>query len=235
MNKDEVWPSINDSRYSLEKKIVPTDFLSLNSESDTINSDKVLDFDSSTLYEEKRFKIINTKTEYSLITKLIRKNLREDEITDVLRMTFVVDNEEKLKRVSKHIETNYTSFGRELKIENRGYEHIVSTSTSSTVKKNLSKSNDYKSLRYVLKIPIRSEKGQKPHAREVEIRILHLDDLGKERSQYHHASHDAYKNRREIECAQTLYPRELYPELYETFQDENDVFGRKEYKLITTI
>ena len=60
-------------------------------------------------------------------------------------------------------------FGRELKIENRGYEHIVSTTTSSTVNiihQNLPTIN----LLDITKIPIRSEKGQKPHAREVEIK-----------------------------------------------------------------
>ena len=184
------------------------------------------------IFHEGYFEFVSQKSEYSLITKLIRKHdIREKDITDLVRMTVVVKNEEDLSRVCQHIEDKYISFGRILKLENRGYEHIGAGNGRLNIGQNTSKSDQYKAIRYVTHFPVGSETGKDRYSTILEIRVLQLDDLAKERSKHNHASHESYVQRREIECAESIIPFELYPELYDVVEDPRDLFRRTTIQL----
>jgi len=168
-----------------------------------------------------RFDYIYQKSEYSILTKLVRKNdLRDRDITDNIRMTFVVESEEDIVKITDHIKHNFMSFGRAFKLENRGYEHIDPSQSSQNLRPNLAKSDHYKSIRPVIHFPVRSATTKYIYYTLLEIRILHVDDLAKEKSQNSHASHKKYVRRREIECAQLIVPFDLYPGIYEITKDK---------------
>ena len=88
----------------------------------------------------------------------------------------------------QHIEDKYISFGRILKLENRGYEHIGAGNGRLNIGQNTSKSDQYKAIRYVTHFPVGSETGKDRYSTILEIRVLQLDDLAKERSKHNHAS-----------------------------------------------
>ena len=174
---------------------------------------------------------IGIKSLRSLVTKLLhREKTRARDVTDILRMTIVVDSVEDLIRVQKELESNYISFGRSLKRENR-YGKFVRVKTYNTAK-NASKSDEYRALRYVVDVPIKDTSDSVDYFAPIEIRVLMTEDLLKERSKYHPASHRKYELNRLRKVFRRLAPWEIFRRFYkETEPDEDDVFERKELVL----
>ncbi len=168
-----------------------------------------------------RFDYIYQKSEYSILTKLVRKSdLNPRDITDYIRMTFVVESEEDVAKIANHIKHNFMSFGKTFKSENKGWEHIDTSQSSQNLRPNLAKSDHYKSIRPVIHFTVRSATTRYIYNTLLEMRILHIDDLAKEKSQNNDASHEKYVRRREEECAETIVPAKFYPEIYEIPKDE---------------
>lgn len=171
---------------------------------------------------------IGKKSLNSMITRLLTgEDKRAKDITDLLRMTFVVESIEDLVSLQEHLENNYISFGRTLKIENR-YGEFVRVQAFN-VERSAAKSDRYRTLRYVIDIPIQDEAGKRVYAVPMEIRILLREDLMKERSSFHEASHEKYEKRRLKIELKRIAPPEIFPEIYQRIgPDPNDVFGREE-------
>lgn len=169
---------------------------------------------------------MSQKSLFSMLTNLLNEdNKRAKDMTDMLRMTFVADSVDDLQALQKYLETNYISFGRSLKRENR-YGNLVDASTSVTPD-NISKADEYRTLRYVVDIPVHDVNDKtKVYAVPVEIRILLTEDLIKERSAHHPAGHVRYEDRRLKEIVQSkLAPAALFPEVYkEEPADPDNVF-----------
>lgn len=181
---------------------------------------------------------MSKKTLNSMVTNLLNEeNKRAKDMTDLLRMTFVVDSMEDLVHVQQHLETNYISFGRSLKREDR-YAKTASK-YQVAVSNNQAKASDYKTLRYVVDVVIPDEnvdkypKGKVPtYAVPVEIRVLLREDVMKEKSDNHPASHKKYEEKRLNLAVPTLAPKEVFPGHYlEESPNPNDVFKRKQTRL----
>ncbi|MBI4975374.1 hypothetical protein HZC20_01730, partial [Candidatus Peregrinibacteria bacterium] len=182
-------------------------------------------------HEDVGNKYIGRKSLKSIVMKKIRKRIKMDAIHDLLRTTFVAKTREDLLKIQQYLEDNYFGFATTLKRENR-YGEFVAVETID-VADNKSKSDEYKALRYVAEIPISSETKKEIYIVPVEIRILLEEDLAKERSNYHDASHKNYERRRDREFMERMLPVEIYPHLYEEKTDPKDIFRKKQYKLKT--
>jgi hypothetical protein len=159
---------------------------------------------------------VGKKSLFSMLTKLLKsEKKRANTITDLLRMTFVVDDESDLKQIQDHLEMNHISFGRVLKKEDK---YSDSFEYKTTV--NQHTSNEYKTLRYVVDVPIRSMDRDKKHNYlvPIEIRVLTKSDLAKERSEHNNASHKQYEKRRLTEVYKKIAPKGIYPERYKTVE-----------------
>lgn len=164
---------------------------------------------------------INLKTLESIVTKLILDRKTDpDEVTDLIRMTFVVNDLDELKRLKHDMEIGIAPGVRLIKWEDtytedrdRGMKHLG---------KNPNKSKKYKTLRAVCYIPVSS--GDKPYIVKFEIRVLLLSDAIKEKSQYNETGHTKYERKRSTNSIPVLGPEELFPEYYEKEEkDPNDL------------
>lgn len=177
--------------------------------------------------DDDEFEYMSQKSLFSMLTNLLNEdNKRAKDMTDILRMTFVVESVEDLDALQKNIETNYISFGRSLKRENR-YGKLVKVSSTSSVSENGAKSEEYRTLRYVVDIPVPDENDKiKVYAVPIEIRILLTEDLIKERSSNHSASHRKYEDRRLKQVlSRKIAPYEIFPEVYKQVgPDPDDIF-----------
>lgn len=164
---------------------------------------------------------IGKKSLFSMLTNLLSgEKKRAEDLTDLVRMTFVVDSTEDLVKLQQQIEDEYISFGRTLKRENR-YGEFVKVGSFS-VSKSAAKSGEYKSLRYVVDIPIWDESGERVYFAPIEIRILLTEDLAKERSEYNHASHKKYEHRRLSDVYSRVEPVEVFENRYKTVEPHPD-------------
>lgn len=177
--------------------------------------------------DEDPFEYMSQKSLFSMLTNLLNEdNKRAKDMTDILRMTFVVKTVEDLDALQENIETNYISFGRSLKRENR-YGKLVKVSSTSSVSENGAKSEEYRTLRYVVDIPVPDEYDKsKVYAVPIEIRILLTEDLIKERSSNHSASHQKYEDRRLKQVlSKKIAPYGIFPEVYKQVgPDPDDIF-----------
>lgn len=148
----------------------------------------------------------------NMVSKAIRGSLRPDRITDLIRMTYVVDDMDDLQDLQTHIETYYVSSGRALKRENR-YNRLTNV-RSFNVRPNPVKSENYRALRYVAYIRIPDISGTRDIDVPVEIRILLKEDCAKEKSLYDPMSHERYQRRRLRKVVERLAPREVYGDLF---------------------
>ncbi len=174
--------------------------------------------------DEDPLEYMGKKSLFNMLTNLLNEdNKRAKDMTDILRMTFVVNSVDDLGALQKTLETNYISFGRSLKRENR-YGRLVDVSSTTTVA-NGAKSDEYRTLRYVVDIKV-PDINDKMYAVPVEIRILLTEDLIKERSTHHPASHRKYEDRRlKLTLQRKLAPEVLFPEVYKLIEaDPDDVF-----------
>ncbi len=171
---------------------------------------------------------IGKKSLKSMLTNLLSgEKKRASDLTDLVRMTFVVDSYESLKEIQGQLANNHISFGRVIKTENR-YGNIVRVS-SLNVSKNRSKASDYRALRYVVEVPIQDEAGNRTYLAPVEIRIMMLEDLCKEKSDHHRASHKKYEKRRLHKTLEKTTPREIFSEHYkETKPNPDDIYQETE-------
>lgn len=174
--------------------------------------------------EQKEY--LGKKTLYSMVTKLLhRDQMRAKDVTDLLRMTFVVDSIKDLELLREYIETHYISFGRTLRREDR-YGDFIRVSTTHVG--SVAKSAEYRSLRYVVDVPVWDGQAEHVYFAPLEIRILLTEDAAKEKSENHHASHKNYEKRRLIKVMERLAPPEICPQLYKTVgPDPNDAFKQQ--------
>lgn len=157
---------------------------------------------------------IDSKSDVSKALKVIRRDeTRAKDITDITRMTIVVDSITDMNVIREYIESDYLSFGQVIKTENR-YYGFVRVRTTANVHKNVASSGEYNALRYVVDMPIRSRDGDDIYLAPIEIRVLFVEDYLKEKSHHHPASHEKYELERAKICAGKLRPREVWPELY---------------------
>lgn len=168
---------------------------------------------------------IGIKSLRSMVTKLIRgEKTRAKDITDIIRMTIVADSIEALAQIQEKLENRYVSFGRNLRRENR-YGQFVRVSTFNTTT-NSYKSDEYRTLRYVVDVPIQDETGGHMYLAPIEIRVLLREDLAKEKSSSNDASHINYESKRARVCIKRLEPPTISPELYKTTGPQTeDIFG----------
>lgn len=158
---------------------------------------------------------IGKKSLFSMVTNLLTgEKKRAKDLTDLVRMTFVVDSIEDLVQVQQQIEDEYISFGRTLKRENR-YGEFVKVG-SFKVLESANKSAEYKTLRYVVDVPIEDEAGVRTYMAPIEIRVMLVEDLLKERSEFNDASHKKYEHRRLQTVHERVEPVEVFPERYKT-------------------
>ena len=164
---------------------------------------------------------VGKKSLFSMLTNLLSgEKKRAEDLTDLVRMTFVVDSIEDLVKLQEQIEDEYISFGRTLKRENR-YGEFVKVGSFS-LSKSAAKSSEYKSLRYVVDIPIWDEAGAKVYFAPIEIRILLTEDLAKEKSKYNDASHKKYEHRRLSDVYSRVEPVEVFEDRYKTVEPHPD-------------
>ncbi|MBI5754100.1 hypothetical protein HZA40_03090 [Candidatus Peregrinibacteria bacterium] len=184
--------------------------------------------------EDGKFDYMGQKSLNSILTNLLNEpNKKIEDMTDLLRMTFVADSLDDLIALQKYLETNYISSGRTLKRENR-YGNVVDVDDVS-VSTNLSKSSEYRALRYVSYIVIPDEQGGQPYAVPVEIRVLLKEDLMKERSEFNDASHGNYVQTRLQRIMPILAPKEIFHDHYiEPAADPDDVFEQRQVRVKTS-
>lgn len=164
---------------------------------------------------------IRQKSFNSMMTNLLgAEGKRASDLTDLQAMTIVVKNLEDLKKIQRHVEANLMSFGRMIKTENRYDEGI--RSGTFYVGENDSKSDEYKTLRYVIDIPVPEEnpprpgKKSKTYLATLELRVLLLEDFCKERSENNDGSHKKYERKRLRKILKRVAPIEHHPEFYKT-------------------
>ncbi|MEK7672828.1 MAG: hypothetical protein AAB373_03000 [Patescibacteria group bacterium] len=172
---------------------------------------------------------IGQKSLYSMITKLFAgEGESARDITDLIRMTFVVESKEQLIQLQEQIEHHCAGFGRVIKKEDR----VNKRSKSVKVGNNGSKASGYKAVRYALNIPISGRPSGKQYVIPLEMRILLKEDLAKERSYHHPVSHKKYEQRRLEGIFPRLAPEETFPERYEQeIPDKRDLFRRSRSKI----
>ncbi|PIZ74966.1 hypothetical protein COY05_05340 [Candidatus Peregrinibacteria bacterium CG_4_10_14_0_2_um_filter_38_24] len=164
---------------------------------------------------------INPKTLRSMVINRIReRSISFEEIQDMIRMTFVVDNMEELKALKESINTSHASLGRLVEVEDTYLES--SENGTHGIDYNGSKSKKYRTLKYVSYVPISGE--DQIYVVQFEIRVLLLEDAIKEKSRHHEIGHKAYEKRRILACIPILMPKEIFPELYEEEKDPDDIF-----------
>jgi len=163
---------------------------------------------------------VSEKTLNSMLTNLIndREKRGAKDLTDLIRMTFVVDDNNKFDVIRRHIERGYVGFGMTLKREDR-YGRVVRVQSIGT---NKAKADEYKALRYVVDIPVEGEGGTSDYFVPVEIRILYMEDFVIEKSRYHPASHAKYEERRLGQVLEKLAPEEIYPGAYKIILPHKD-------------
>ncbi|MDP2642257.1 MAG: hypothetical protein Q8P62_00245 [Candidatus Peregrinibacteria bacterium] len=164
---------------------------------------------------------INPKTLRSMVINRIReRSMAFEEITDMIRMTFVVEDMDELKALKEGINTSHASLGRLIAVEDTYTED--SENGTHGIDYNESKSKKYRTLKYVSYIPISGE--EKIYVVQFEIRVLLLEDAIREKSRHHEIGHKAYEKRRILACIPILMPKEIFPELYEEETDPDDIF-----------
>ena len=172
------------------------------------------------VYEPNPREYLGTKSLQAEVTKLLRgEKISSKDITDKQRLTMVFDNIEDLRNAQSHVQDYFFSTGTALKIENRYGELVnVSPTIRHGKDKNGEKSDDYKTFRYVGEIPVPSplEGIEGPIHALVEIRLMLKEDLAKEKSLTHDASHTRYEVDRSITAIETIAPYETCPDHYKT-------------------
>jgi hypothetical protein len=165
-----------------------------------------------------------------VIKKIIDKQTNPEDITDMIRMTFVVNNMDELKQLKNNLEINHSQGGRLIKWEDTytdTREHGM-----SNLRQNNNKSKKYKTLTATSYVPIFGD--DKIYVVKLEMRVLLLEDAVKERSNYNEIGHKAYEERRSIECAPTMTPIEIFPEKYSKEKHPDSYSGRTTIRIIRT-
>jgi hypothetical protein len=173
---------------------------------------------------------ISEKTLPSMVTNLIndREKHGAKDLTDLVRMTFVVDDQASFDAITRHLERGYVGFGMNLKREDR-YGRVVRV---KSVGANRAKSDKYKALRYVVDIPIEGEGGTSDYFAPVEIRILYTEDFAKEKSEHNEVSHKQYIARRVKQTLEKLTPEEIYPGAYKIVLPHEDDISCKVHTVL---
>lgn len=176
----------------------------------------------------KTFEYIGKKSSESGKTKILRREkYRAKDITDLIRMTFVVKSFVEFFKLKDHIEREYLSFGQILKFENR-YDQTFTREYATDQYDNPSKDGSYRCLRYVAYMPIPSSDGTHSYFAPIEMRIMLIEDAAMEKSNHHKASHQRYEIDRRQEIAELLRPHAIWPELWkEEAPNPKDPFKRK--------
>lgn len=180
---------------------------------------------------------IGKKKFFGMLTKVIHDNVQPDEITDLNRMTFVVDDINQMLALHENIERYYSSFGRALKVENK-YGTLIDVK-SLNIRGNDTSSENYKALRYVATIEIPDATGKNDVGTNLEIRILLTEDCVSERSVHAKTSHQKYDYKRSRRVAERLIPKEIYGEIFYEEHEEHilplSVFRQQKLKGSKTI
>ena len=141
------------------------------------------------------------------------KELRHKKAHDLLAMSLVVNTQAQLEQIVSAIESKFLAYGRVISIKNNLGDVVeIKTKNASY---NSSSSSEYRSVKYVVEMSIYDDQIQREVITTLEIRILLLEDLIKEKSDFHHASHKIYESRRLSSVIKSLAPEEIYKDLYE--------------------
>ncbi|MFA6305824.1 MAG: hypothetical protein WC651_03820 [Candidatus Gracilibacteria bacterium] len=174
---------------------------------------------------------LGTKSLYSLVAKSIRRSgeEREENVTDILRMTFVVENKKDIESLDRYIAANQATFGRTIK--RKKYGETVAPKDKWV---NDASSGEYKTDKSSGKLPVASDMGETYHV-TLESRVITIEDAIGERSPMStsDARHEIYVRRRGVKCAKKIFPYEIFPEMYNVCVHPDDTFKRRKIKLRT--
>ncbi len=180
------------------------------------------------------YEYMDLKSVYSLITKLIRKRAKVENITDYSRMTIAVETIEELRNVLDYFKDNYLIFGQRVKVEVRGFEDAGLELDDLGVESNPHKGSTYRAVRMVVKVIIPDSSGKRSYLAKFELRIILLKDLLLEKMELDplDSGHASYETRRQRGVMTIIQPQRFAPDLYKKVGPRpHDIFHRTSTEL----
>lgn len=180
------------------------------------------------------YEYMDLKSVYSLITKLIRKRSKVENITDYTRMTIAVETIEELRNVLDYFKDNYLIFGQRVKVEVRGFEDAGLDLDDLGVELNPHKGSTYRAVRMVVKVIIPDSSGKQSYLAKFELRIILLKDLLLEKMELDplDSGHASYETRRQRGVMTIIQPQRFAPDLYKKVGPRPyDIFHRTSTEL----
>jgi len=167
-------------------------------------------------------RILREKSMYSILTKLIRSEVDADQITDLIGMTIVVDDEASYEEIKRKIDLYYANLFKSKGSENRYQAEVEDV----RVRPNIAKSCKYQAYKKKIAIPVKLGSRKKMKI-NTEIRVFRkFKNLFEELSSHHDASHERYVIRRNNPVIHIVAPRSLYPYVYgHAKRDPRDPFN----------
>lgn len=170
--------------------------------------------------------IIRKKSLQSIVTKQLRNKGSDD----YAAMTLVVEEIAELEELTKLIQRDFLAYGKVLSIENKMGDLFKIRTKNVSI--NSSSSKEYRSIHYVVEMVITDPESRRELITTIEVRVILLDDLLKEKSLFHPASHKKYEQIRLRDVINRLVPRELYSDSYEvSAPDPRDIHGDRQIAL----
>ncbi len=210
---DEENSSKDDPRYLREVSLIPAEFNGVRC--------WILP-----IFEGDKIEIIRKKGLFSILTKELRKKKKDD----LAALTLVVRDLTKFEELIKLIQSDFLAYGKVLSIESK-MGNLLKIRTKN-VNINPSSSNMYRSVHYVVEMVVSDPVNQRDLITKIEIRVMLRDDLLKEKSVYHPASHQIYEQIRLNDVIAHLVPREIYGESYQVSDpDPWDIHNDKQIAL----
>jgi hypothetical protein len=174
-------------------------------------------------FSDQEIEIIRKKSLQSITTKQLRNRTS----ADLAAMTLVAKGIKDLEELTRLIQKDFLAYGKVLSIENKMGDLIKLRTKNVSI--NSSSSNEYRSIHYVVEMVIYDPETQRELITTIEVRVILIDDLVKEKSLFHAASHQIYEKIRLGDVIKLLVPREIYTKSYETSEPNPwDIHGDKQ-------
>lgn len=177
-------------------------------------------------FNGREIEIIRKKSLQSITTKQLRNRTS----ADLAAMTLVAKDIRILEELTRLIQKDFLAYGKVLSIENKMGDLIKLRTKNVSI--NSSSSKEYRSIHYVVEMVIYDPETQRELITTIEVRVILIDDLVKEQSLYHAASHQNYEQIRLRDVINRLVPRDIYSDSYEMSDpDPWDIHGDRQVGL----
>lgn len=173
---------------------------------------------------------VGEKSLYSLITKIIKRSLRIENIHDILRMSTLAEKESTLRSAKQNHERNIVKQGGVIQQKNRNYEFLEVP--TKYIREDYSKSK-YNADTTINSINTNDNFNKKQNIK-YESRYMLFPDYLNELSRFHDVGHAKLEIDRLFPVSEKICPIELYPDLYVTdIENPKDICGKRKEVLVS--